>query len=836
MDDNNVDVVKQFIDYLQSFGPKTELLITAHNAKAFDTVFLINEIVARKLKAEITLQGAKIICLKVGSWKFIDSLMFLPMPLSAMPKSFSLHELKKGYAPYLAFKPEYFSYNGPMLDREFYCVSTMKSKAADEFNLWYDEQVAKGVVFNFKREITDYCISDVTILRQACLAFRKLFAETAGFDPMFSCTTLSSACMAAYRRNFLPENKIGLVPQGGHHGRGKQSHIALQWLDYESHKLGMIIQTIYSYREISVLGRRVDGYIEIPKDDGTLEKRIYQFHGDYWHQCPRHFPPSETDTENRLDQTRRITALFRRAGHTVIEKWECDFKEDLEKDPEVKAFFRTHPTTRVPPLRLRDALAGGRTNAMKWYHKADIDNGETIKMVDVVSEYPNANLRGKYPYGHPHIYLEGDPNMPAMSTWNGVVKCTVLPPRNLYIPVLPYRAHERLMFPLCRSCVETMQEERCTHDDPAQRELTDTWCAPELLLALNEKGYQLIRVHEVYQYPGVMEYNPETGEDGLLSPYVRCFMALKLQASGWPAECTTPELKQKYVDDVLKYDGVIIDPDKVEKRPALRALSKLLLNSFWGKFGEKTIRPKTEFIYTREQLMNIITDPTKIVSALLPLGEDCVQVTWKLIEDAEETLPTSSLIHAAFTTCFGRLQLYKYLDIVKERALYCDTDSCAYISRPGEPDLPTGSHLGDLTNQIEEDWGPGSFITEMAAIGPKNYAFKTAVGGDTHNVKVCIKVRGITINKSCENLVTFDNLKEMVWGNKERVHVPIPRKITRIAPWRIVNRDTSKIWRAVNTKRRRVDLANTVPHGYICWKGDDEDEEMLEVLDSLYNA
>ncbi|XP_026289686.2 uncharacterized protein LOC113214526 [Frankliniella occidentalis] len=577
MDDNNVDVVKQFIDYLQSFGPKTELLITAHNAKAFDAVFFVTEMVRRELPIEITLQGAKIICMKVGSWKFIDSLMFLPMPLSAMPKSFGLKELKKGWAPYLAFKPEYFSYNGPMLAKEFYCVPSMKSKAALEFDSWYDEQVANGVVFNFRREIIEYCVSDVTILAQGCLAFRKLFAETAGFDPMFSCITLSSACMAAYRRNFLPKDKIALVPSGGYHGRGKQSHIALQWLDYEAHKLGMVIQTIYSHREVSVLGRRVDGYVEIPKKNGDIEKRIYQFHGDYWHQCPRHYPPTEGDTENRLDQTKRLTAIFRRSGYTVIEKWECEFKEELQNDPKVKAFFETHPTTRVSPLRLRDALAGGRTNAMRWYHKADLKNGEKIKMADVVSEYPNANLRGKYPVGHPSIFLEGDPKMPHTDTWNGVIKCTVLPPRDLYIPVLPYRANGKLMFPLCRSCVEILNEEKCTHEDSAQRQLMDTWCAPELLLAL-EKGYQLLKVHEVYQYPEVMQYDPKTGKDGILSAYVRCFMALKLQASGWPPECTTAEQKQKYIEDVRKYDGVIIDPDRVEKLPALRQLAKLLLN------------------------------------------------------------------------------------------------------------------------------------------------------------------------------------------------------------------------------------------------------------------
>ncbi|KAK3924586.1 putative DNA polymerase [Frankliniella fusca] len=837
LDDPNLNVMGQFFDYLQSFGPKTKILLAAHNSRSFDGVFVTQEAVKRKLKCEVTLQGAKILCMEIGNWKFIDSLMFLPMPLSAMPKSFGLTELKKGYWPFMANKPEYYTYEGPLLDKHFYCVSTMKQKAVAEFKAWHDEQTANGFVFNFRRELIDYCISDVTILRQACHAFRSLFEQTAGFDPMFNCMTLSSACMAAFRRNFLKPDTIGIVPPGGYHGRGKQSHIALTWLDYESHKLGTVISTIYTDREISVLGRRVDGYIELPLPDGSLERRIYQFHGCYWHHCPIHFPANEDSGENRFEKTQQLTSLFRRSGYTVIEKWECEFKSDLASDPDTKAYFEAHPTTRTPPLGLRDALAGGRTSALKWYYKADLAKGEKIKMVDVVSEYPNANLRGEYPYGHPTLYLEGDPDMPPPDTWNGVIKCTVLPPRDLYLPVLPYKAKGKLMFPLCRTCVEEENTEMCHHNDPQERQLTDTWCAPELLLALREKGYTLVEVHEVYQYPRTSKYNADTREDGLLSAYVRRFMALKIQASGWPPECDTEEKQAKFVEDTLKHDGVVLDPTKMEKNPALRALSKLMLNSFWGKFGEKTLRPKTEFLYDYAKLIALVTDNTKEVTGLLPLSDECLQVTWKPVEDSEVSLPTSSLLHAAYTTCHGRMQLYKYLDVVKERALYHDTDSVAYISRPGESELPLGTHLGDLTDQIEEDYGPGSFITEFVAGGPKNYAYKVAVGGDVHNIKVCIKVRGISINTSCDDLVTFDNLKVMVMGSRDKITVPIPHQIARLPGWRIVTRHSTKNWQALNTKRRRVDVANTVPHGYNAWTmAPEEDQDLLEVMELLGDA
>ena len=833
LDDPNLNVMGQFFDYLQSFQGKYEILLVAHNARSFDGIFALQEVIARKMKPQLILQGAKIICMKVGSWKFIDSLMFLTMPLSAMPKSFGLSELKKGYWPFLANKPEYYNYEGPMLDKDFYCVPTMKAKAAREFNQWYDEQVAQNYAFNFRRELIDYCVSDVTILRQGCSAFRTLFTELAGFDPMMHCITLSAACMAAYRRNFLPPGKIGMVPDGGYHGRGKQSHIALQWLDFESHKLGQKIKTIYTEREVYVMGRPVDGYAEIPRADGSVERRIFQFHGDYFHQCPKHYPVTEKSGENRYENTVRLTALFRRAGYTVIEKWECEFREEMQSNPEVKAYYAAHPTTRTPPLVLRDALMGGRTSALRCYLKADLSKGEKIKMVDVVSEYPNANLRGMYPYGHPTIYLEGDPDMPLVHQWNGVIKCTVLPPRDLFVPVLPYKTCGKLMFPLCRTCADTEGKDLCRHEDPALRQLTHTWCAPELQLAV-QKGYQVVTVHEVYQYPGTMQYDPEAGVDGLLSAYVRRVLSVKIQASGWPSDCDTEEKRQQYVADIKKYDGIEIDPDKVEKNPGLRTVGKFKANSFWGKLGEKSLRPKTILIYNYEELMGLVTDPLKEVTSLLPLGEDCLQLTWKPVEEAECTLPTMSLVHAAFTTCLGRIQLYKYLDVVKERGAYHDTDSVAYLSRPGEPDLPLGTHLGDLTDQVEEDYGPGSYITEIVAGGPKNYTYKVAVGGDLQNIVPVIKVRGITHNLSCDQIVTFDNMKAMVLGERDPITIPIPRQIARLPSWKIVTRPTSKKWQAINTKRRRVDVERTVPHGYNAFANQpEEDQELLENMDIL---
>ena len=65
------------------------------------------------------------------------------------------------------------------------------------------------------------------------------------------------------------------------------------------------------------------------------------------------------------------------------------------------------------------------------------------------------------------------------------------------------------------------------------------------------------------------------------------FAKIKLEASGYPKNCESDEQKQAYVDDILENQGIQLDPAKIAYNPGLRALAKLMLNSFWGKFYRK---------------------------------------------------------------------------------------------------------------------------------------------------------------------------------------------------------------------------------------------------------
>ena len=98
----------------------------------------------------------------------------------------------------------------------------------------------------------------------------------------------------------------------------------------------------------------------------------------------------------------------------------------------------------------RDAFFGGRTNASYLYYKVRV--GEEIRYVDYTFLYPWVNKNGIYPIGHPEFIYE--PGTIDLSESFGLALCIIVPPKNLFHPVLPYRCVGKLTFPLCRTCVE----------------------------------------------------------------------------------------------------------------------------------------------------------------------------------------------------------------------------------------------------------------------------------------------------------------------------------------------------------------------------------------------
>lgn len=231
-------------------------------------------------------------------------------------------------------------------------------------------------------------------------------------------------------------------------------------------------------------------------------------------------------------------------------------------------------------LELREAFYGGRTNASQLYGQTT-KPGEEIRYVDYTSLYPWMKKNCTYPITHPIIITQ--PEGTDISLYFSLVKCTVIPPYRLHFGVLPYRSGGKLTFPLCRTCVVTelplplLERSQCCRHSSDERSLTGTWCTPELQEAM-EQGYTIDKIYEIWHF--------ERQSTQLFKGYVNTF--LKQEDSGWPSPeiATDPAKREQYLRDYEEREGIRLDPTKIEKNPARRSLTKMMLNSFGQKFGQ----------------------------------------------------------------------------------------------------------------------------------------------------------------------------------------------------------------------------------------------------------
>lgn len=93
-------------------------------------------------------------------------------------------------------------------------------------------------------------------------------------------------------------------------------------------------------------------------------------------------------------------------------------------------------------------------------------------------------------------------------------------------------------------------------------------------------------MYEIWEYE-VEQYNTINKSDGLFTEMMNKFMKMKQQVSGWPINSHTDVEEKEYLKQFLFHEGIQLNENEVIKNSGLRSLAKLILNSFWGKFGQK---------------------------------------------------------------------------------------------------------------------------------------------------------------------------------------------------------------------------------------------------------
>ena len=252
------------------------------------------------------------------------------------------------------------------------------------------------------------------------------------------------------------------------------------------------------------------------------------------------------------------------------------------------------------------------------------------------------------------------------------------------------------MFSLCYSC-SVKKQKICDHSKN-ERAFTGTWVTVEIEEALKQ-GYKILKIYEVLHYETSSKYDPNTRTGGLFTSYINQFLKMKAEASGYPPGITTDLLKEKYINDYLLVEGILLDKENIKYNEGMRAIAKLMLNSFWGRFGMQTNKSQYKFIRNTSEWFSLISDPRYVVVDVDFTHKNYLQVYYVEKNDYYESIADVNVVIACFTCAYGRLKMFGELTKLDDRVLYMDTDSIIFLSKPGYYEPKLGDYLGDLTRR-----------------------------------------------------------------------------------------------------------------------------------------
>ena len=536
----------------------------SHNGSKFDNFFIFNyAIYEMKLLPKCIFNGNQILTFSLpGKRKFLDSFLFISSPLRRLPSMFGFSECK-GYFPYLMNKPENYDYVGPVPEKEMYGFENMSKKDKALFLEWYNTETT----FNFKKELIKYCQIDCIVLAKAFLKFRDLVLETTNKIDLIleNVLTISSLTMKIYRINHLPI--LSLLNIRRDRPNFNVSRISTGYIDFVNNQRRKEGLPIYLHDRNHISGEQrvgtffLDGFI--PETKQILEVDGCYFHNPYCTICK--ISPS-ANSQSRVYRSQRKEEYLRKWGFDVSRVSECQIPISLRK----KIWSSPEREKLVPG----QAIYGGRSEIFnKFLFHTDSYN---LCYSDVQSLYPYVLRTRAFPVGPLEIIR---PEVDHYYTFDinalfGLVFCRILPPQNLFVPLLPFRVRKKTVFALCRVCAEENKTHLtnvnlnqgddipqglkfCYHSEE-ERSFVGVYTSEELKVAVNKCRYRILNVYEIWHF--------KKQSTDLFSTFVDTFFKYKIESSGYPNHVKTETEKKDYIERVKKIDGIELSPEKNYKK------------------------------------------------------------------------------------------------------------------------------------------------------------------------------------------------------------------------------------------------------------------------------
>ena len=636
------------------------------------------------------------------------------------------------------------------------------------------------------------------------------------------------------------------MPSCGFAGIDAHSRSSIVWLTYESRVRGINIQHARNGGEKTFPNATMDGYFKVDGyhlDTATGRETAWEFMGCVFHGCPRCYARQKggravkhphtgqslaylhSKTVDRLHYLRSVLHL---KVHVI---WECEYNSLLEKNALLRDISDNSDI--LPRMDPRMGFYGGRTNAVQLAY--DAAGNKKVGYLDICSLYPMVLKNDVFPVGIPEVIVL--PDTTDISQYFGMLQVRVRPPRGLFHPVLPARINGKLFFTLCAKCAKDLNQGDCLCTDE-ERDLIGCWPSIELEVALS-MGYKIIKIFEVYHFAEKAKYDRANREEGLFTGYVNAFLKGKQEATGWPKENMSAEEKKRYIDEYDKVEGIRLSEADIGYNPGKRTTFKMLLNAFWGKWGQASSHRVHQLVETGPDILKLLTNVSISLKDVNIVDENRAVVQYEYSKGFEPETTHVNVFVAAFTTANARIRLFNVLHALGRRVLYFDTDSVVLEYDETDttryiPDI--GVNLGQWTSELKE----GCHITRFTSSGPKSYSYLCSDGTSL------TKLKGFTLNHETSQLLNFDSIRNLVlfWAapdiyglsstitgddgddSNEQTHPTVAREQPTInvryrkicrdkKKFLLFNREEIKKYKVTYTKRKLVKGTYcTLPYGY----------------------
>ena len=173
---------------------------------------------------------------------------------------------------------------------------------------------------------------------------------------------------------------------------------------------------------------------------------------------------------------------------------------------------------------------------------------------------------------------------------------------------------------------------------------------------------------------------------------------------------------------------------------------KLLLNSLYGKFGQKVFTKKC-MVSSNQEIFDIIGKDNKLINIEF-VGDDKMIIEYETTGDEFEIGKLIRL--SSYITALSRSKLSEIMrDIGHEHIYYCDTDSIFTDKKPSDK---------FIDNNILGKWKLECEIKKALFLSPKSYYYEDV------NEEICKKSKGVQAKR-----MQIDDYKGLINGTKKYV-------------------------------------------------------------------